>query len=88
MNRNQIVFLAAVSAGCAAVVFTAWTAEETVGQTGAAAKPRFTISRETTFFTEPVRADGSIDFVTAINRKFGKGVKPCLLYTSPSPRDS
>jgi hypothetical protein len=45
-------------------------------KTTSEAKPPFTISRETTFFTEPVRADGSIDFVAAINERFGKGVKP------------
>jgi hypothetical protein len=49
---------------------------ETVGQDSNGTKPKFTISRETTFFTEPIRADGSIDFVAAINKRFGKGVKP------------
>jgi hypothetical protein len=49
---------------------------ETIGQDNGGARPQFTVSRATTFFTKPIRADGSIDFVAAINRRFGQGVKP------------
>jgi hypothetical protein len=58
------------------VFFAIFQANELAGQDNVEAKPRLTISRETTFFTEPIRADGSIDFVAAINNEFGKGVKP------------
>jgi hypothetical protein len=41
---------------------------------GKPAGPKFTISRETTFVSGPVRADGTIDYVEAINAQHGKGV--------------
>ncbi|MCH8829899.1 MAG: hypothetical protein IID45_10010, partial [Planctomycetes bacterium] len=34
------------------------------------------VSRETTFFTEPVDQDGEVDYVAAINRHYGRGVTP------------
>src|SRR4051794_17143979 len=47
----------------------------------APAQPRpatrpFVISKETTYFTAPVRADGTIDYVEAINAQLSKGVTP------------
>ena len=39
-------------------------------------KPRFTISKETTYFTGPVDKDGYIDYEAAINERLGKGIKP------------
>lgn len=39
-------------------------------------EPEITISRETTFLTEPLDADGYIDYAEAINRRYGKGVTP------------
>jgi hypothetical protein len=55
-------------------------------------QPRITISPETTFVTEPLYEDGSIDLVGAINAKYGEGVTPdqnaaVLLYHAigPSP---
>ena len=41
-----------------------------------ALKPRITISKATTFFTQPVGKDGTIDYVAALNRHYGKGVTP------------
>ncbi len=43
---------------------------------GAPAKPKqgYTISKETTYFTGPLKPDGTIDFVAAINEHFSKGV--------------
>jgi hypothetical protein len=41
----------------------------------AGAPATFTISRETTFFTQPVRADGTVDYVEAINARLGEGVR-------------
>jgi hypothetical protein len=76
MKRNPIFLLTYLTACCTAVFLTIFQASETAGQDSNGTKPQFTISRETTFFTEPVRADGSIDFVAAINKKNGKDVKP------------
>jgi hypothetical protein len=39
-----------------------------------AAKRGYTISKETTYFTGPLKPDGRIDFVAAINEHFGEGV--------------
>lgn len=75
-KRNPIFLLIYLTACCTAVLFATFHATEAVGQDNVRAKPQFMISRETTFFTEPIRADGSIDFVKAINKRFGEGVKP------------
>ena len=54
--------------------------------------PKITISKETTWFTEPLRPDGFVDYLEAVNRHFSKGVtvenNACvLLYQAlgPSP---
>jgi hypothetical protein len=39
-------------------------------------KPRVTISKETTYVTEPLRPDGYPDYAGALNRHFGKDVTP------------
>src|SRR5436309_9727112 len=48
-----------------------------VGAVGAAEPPRlpYTIARETTIITAPLRADGGPDYVAALNEKFGNGIK-------------
>ena len=53
-------------------------------------KPRFTVSRETTWAHGPLRADGSVDFAAAVNRKLSQGVTPennacVLLYQALGP---
>lgn len=58
----------------------AWTgaaaAQDAVQPAPAPATKPFTISKETTYFTAPVRADGTIDYVEAINAQLSKGVTP------------
>jgi hypothetical protein len=39
-------------------------------------RPNFTISKETTYVTEPINKDGYIDYVTALNRRLVEGVTP------------
>ncbi len=36
----------------------------------------FTISKETTAITSPLNPDGTVDYITAINQRWGKDVKP------------
>src|SRR4051794_5996625 len=48
------------------------TAEE--AKPAPAAGPRFAISKETTYVAGPVRADGTIDYVEAVNERLSKGV--------------
>jgi hypothetical protein len=44
------------------------------GVPAAAARPApFLVSKETTWFTEPVRADGTVDYMEALNRRLGAG---------------
>jgi hypothetical protein len=38
--------------------------------------PKYTISKETTCITEPLRKDGSVDYVAAMNQRFSQGVTP------------
>ena len=52
--------------------------------------PKITVSKETTWATEPLRADGSVDYLEAVNRLFSKDVKPennacVLLYQAMGP---
>ena len=42
----------------------------------AAAKPQVTISKATTFFTEPLTEAGLVDYTAAINQRLGQGVTP------------
>jgi hypothetical protein len=46
-----------------------------VGANGAENLP-FTISKQTTAITGPLRDDGSVDYVAALNQRFGQGVTP------------
>jgi hypothetical protein len=39
-------------------------------------KPRITISRETTYLTAPLRPDGYVDYVGALNAELSRGVTP------------
>jgi hypothetical protein len=41
---------------------------------GQEAKRPFTVSKDTTYYTEPVRADGTIDYAEAINARLAAGV--------------
>src|SRR3954454_14531766 len=43
--------------------------------TPAATRP-FSLSKETTYYTAPVRADGTIDYAEAINARLAQGVTP------------
>ncbi len=59
----------AAAAGLGVVVFGQ-------DQASPAKKLPFTVSAETTVVTYPLRADGTPDYVAAINEKYGKGVTP------------
>jgi hypothetical protein len=52
------------------------TSNKTAEDDGTPKKPRFTISKETTYFTAPLDKDGYIDYEAAINERLGKGIKP------------
>lgn len=39
-------------------------------------RPRLTLSREVTFFTQPLAKDGLVDYAAALNERYGKGVTP------------
>lgn len=53
--------------------------------------PKITISKETTWFSEPLRPDGFVDYLAAVNRHFSKDItaenNACvLLYQAMGPR--
>jgi hypothetical protein len=55
-------------------------------------QPRITVSKETTYFTGPLQADGSVDYVAAFNRRCSEGVTPennaaVALWQASGPRD-
>jgi len=61
---------------CTAHALNAQTKSDGRGKVAAKPKRGYTISRETTYFTGPLKADGTIDFVAAVNEHFSKGVTP------------
>ena len=46
------------------------------GSTGEWHWPKVVISKKTTYFTEPLRPDGGVDYVAAFNRRYSQGVTP------------
>ena len=51
-------------------------------------KPPFTISKETTYLTEPLTEDGYVDYVAALNKICSDGVTPKTTQRSSSSRRS
>ena len=43
---------------------------------GASSSARITVSKETTYFTEPLQPDGYVDYVAALNQRCSDGVTP------------
>ncbi len=39
-------------------------------------RPQLIVSKETTFFTGPLREDGSVDYIAALNEHYSQGVTP------------
>lgn len=58
--------------GAACLVLWLWS-EWGTALTGA---DQLRISRETTFLTEPLDAEGNVDYIGAINAKYGEGISP------------
>ena len=65
-----------------ALAVSVWIASDALAQNSSKQQPvsksgpkrGYTISKETTYFTGPLKPDGTIDFVAAINEHFAKGV--------------
>jgi hypothetical protein len=72
--------LSSRSIGTCAALIAWWACGQLAGQenasktNGAKSNRGYTISKETTYFTDPLKADGRIDFIAAINAHFAKGV--------------
>ena len=75
MRRDTILFLCIVIL-CIVAVVTLFEVVGTYRLIDKETESLVTISSGTTFFTEPIRGDGSVDFVAAINNHFGAGVNP------------
>lgn len=59
-----------------AVVFCVIVGVFAFRRANAPTEPRITISKETTYITEPLDADGFPDYVEAVNRRLSEGVTP------------
>ncbi len=57
-------------------LFAAATGQDPAAKPAEKPKPKFTISKETTFVTGPVDKEGYIDYVAALNERLKKGVTP------------
>src|SRR3954469_15390678 len=71
-RRAWVFGLILVSAGACLAQEKTRAAAPAAGAGGARAAP-FVVSKETTWFTEPVRADGTIEYMEALNRRLGAG---------------
>lgn len=86
--RHSIGFAAIISLG-----ISSWCLAQ--GDKAEKAKPKvvppkITVSKETTWATEPLRADGTVDYLEAVNRRFSKDVTPennacVVLYQAMGP---
>jgi hypothetical protein len=65
-----------LAACCAFSVFYSSGAWAQTGTTALKPKLGYAISRETTYFTGPLKVDGTIDFIAAVNAHFAQGVTP------------
>jgi len=68
-RRIIVIFLLAVALGAG---LTCWLLQKNK----LPAEPDITISKQTTFLTEPTNQEGHVDYAEAINRRYGKGVTP------------
>ncbi|MBI1899925.1 MAG: redoxin domain-containing protein [Planctomycetia bacterium] len=77
-NREQSGFYknSVAWVGTNAAEFAQQNAAEKKPEKKAQAKPKFTISKETTYITEPLTEGGYPDYAGALNEHFGKGVTP------------
>jgi len=64
-RRQREIVLVALVGIIALIVYFAWPGSST-----------FTVSKETTYATEPLDRQGYVDYVTALNERLGKGIKP------------
>ncbi|WP_166830951.1 hypothetical protein [Thalassoroseus pseudoceratinae] len=66
----------AIAAGILLTSSIGWAADGDNTPAPEFTKAGIKLSKETTYFTEPVREDGTVDYVAALNAKFGEGVTP------------
>jgi hypothetical protein len=78
MNQRRLLLFCVLAGFLAIGVTPAWTGDQKSKPTDPdkKRKPRFTISKETTYVTGPRHKDGYIDYASALNERLGKGVTP------------
>jgi hypothetical protein len=72
----QMIRLAAIWFALATCAVASPPEEQSKPSSGEKPKPKITISKETTYITEPLRPDGYPDYVAALNQRASKGVTP------------
>ena len=72
--RRKVIF--GLMAGCISIVilFGLWAIVFDLSVVGDARPVAVTLSKKTTYITEPLRADGSVDYLAAINQRCSEGV--------------
>lgn len=76
LYAKALVMILAFAASMAGSSCQEYTAGRPESETPAKARPKITISKETTFITEPLDADGYPDYVAALNRHCSREVTP------------
>ena len=71
--KRKLAWIVAAAIALATLILAVWQDQLAAGK-----KPRgeITISKETTYITEPLRKDGYVDYVAALNERFRAGVTP------------
>jgi hypothetical protein len=76
----KAMFLSGIAIVIVAVLSLPAFADESKSAKADAAKawhwPKVTVSKETTYFTGPLRKDGGVNYVAALNERYSKGVTP------------
>lgn len=72
----QMIRVATIWFAAATCALAASPQEEAKRSSGEKPKPKITISKETTYITEPLRPDGYPDYVAALNQRMSEGVTP------------
>jgi hypothetical protein len=66
----------AMKSAAVGLIILGFCASASSDETPKKTKPKFTISKETTFITEPLDKDGYPDYAAALNARLSKGVTP------------
>lgn len=90
-GRRSLFFVATIGVALSSWGLAQNDKAEPAKPKAAVPPPKITVSKETTWATEPLRDDGTVNYLEAVNRIFSKDVTPennacVLLYHAMGPR--